>query len=168
MHHPAPEVRLQLARALPGGSDEEPVVSRLSVDDPDDIRLLEVKAAGELADPALLPVLGRLELAWAGEEDEHAQALTYARTRCQPEQRHLAPAVEARMLAMANERLDHAGLRGALVVTGNYPATVLLRTRADGSIDEAFGRHRVWDDTTPDAGELRVDLWIDSSLARLT
>jgi len=240
VRHPEPEVRLQLARALPGGSDEEPVrsaaiatlvqlttdvdgdvrdwacfglgqldadsaeardalaarlhdqhvdarceallalartgdpralaetVSRLSVDDPDDIRLLEVKAAGELADPALLPVLGRLELAWAGEQHEHAQALAYARTRCQPERRQLAPAVEARMLAMANDRLQHAGLSGALVVTGEYPVTVLLRTRADGSIDEAFGRHRVWDDTTPDAGELRVDLWIDISLARLT
>jgi len=85
-----------------------------------------------------------------------------------PEQRNAMTAeLTAAWVAAINELRGDRSVR-ALVVTGEYPVTVLLRTRADGSIDEAFGRHRVWDDTSPDAGELRVDLWIDIALAELS
>jgi HEAT repeat protein len=231
--HPESDVRLELARALPGGADTEPlrsravvvltgltadknddvrdwacfglgalaadgasvrealvarldddhvdtrceallalamtgdvralaaVIAQLDRPDPGDIRMLELRAAAELADPRLLPSLQRLDLAWAGDDpDDHARALAYALQRCQSDQGQRATALEQALQQEVNEQLHRAGSQRSIKLTGRYPRTVLTLSDVDGTPDQSFGSHRLWDDLTPDAGDLDRESWV--------
>jgi HEAT repeat protein len=59
----------------------EPIRRRLA-GPTDDVFLLDLAAAAELADPLLLPELLRLQLEWDGDADEHTVAVNYAIDRC--------------------------------------------------------------------------------------
>jgi hypothetical protein len=141
------------------------VIAQLDRPDPGDIRILDLRAAAELADRRLLPSLQRLELAWAGgDADDHARALAYAVRRSQPDQAQRARALERALRRDVNEQLHRAGSRRSITLTGEYPRTVLTLADVDGTQDQGFGRYRLWDDLTPDDGEPGAESWVLSVL----
>jgi hypothetical protein len=150
-----------LALAKTGDSRAiEQTIARLSVANPDQIYLLEVQAAGELADPVLLVSLVRLQGRWTDDADRHTQALEFAIKRCQPFQRPFAAKVEQQFVRDVNERLRAAGSDRLITLAGEYPRTTLTLNRPDGTLDHEFGPYRLWDDITPTDTDLDVESWV--------
>jgi HEAT repeat protein len=140
------------------------VLVRLNTPEPDDIGLLEIAAAAAVADPTLLPALKRLELAWAGEEDDHNARLVFTIRRCQPEQRKRALAAEGQLERDVNQQLRQSGSTSSVVLTESYPRTTLTLLRSDGTIDDDFGRYRLWADATPDERISELESWVHAVL----
>ncbi|WP_159810398.1 HEAT repeat domain-containing protein [Cellulomonas citrea] len=111
------------------------------------IYLLDLATAAELADPALLPALGRWSVEWAGDEDEHTRALAYAIERCAPETHVAAAAAQPALVDAVNRALSDIGW--GVVLDGDYPRTVVSVRRPDGAVDRAHGRSRLWEDISP-------------------
>jgi hypothetical protein len=107
---------------------------RLAVDPTDLLFLLEARAAAELADPELHPLLSRLSRDWAGDDDDFTTVLAFATSRCHPEARAQAILVERELVTRVNALLAAQGLTATMV--GDYPRTAL-----------AF--HSVQDETPP-------------------
>jgi hypothetical protein len=99
------------------------VQERLVADAAEPRFLLEVRAAAELADPKLHPLLLRLGEEWASDEDEFTPALAFATSRCRPEARAQAHMVERELVARVNALLAGQGLTATTV--GGYPRTQL-------------------------------------------
>jgi HEAT repeat protein len=125
------------------------------------IYMLDLVAAAELADPALLPTLRRLAESWAADDvddDPHSEALAYAIERSEPGTHLLAAATETALARAVN--LDLVDIGWTLTVAGDYPRTVLTIQRPDGSVDSA-DETRLWEHDIPtrfDAGK-QVALW---------
>jgi HEAT repeat protein len=116
--------------------------------DPDDVAVLELQAAAELADPALLPVLERLSQAWAGDEDEHVEMLAFALARCRPEAADSAAALEQLLVSGVNSAVEEGrGIR----LEGSYPRTAAHILRPEGGEPESY---LVWDDEEPESFDL--------------
>ena len=115
---------------------------------PDDVAVLDLQAAAELADPALLPVLDRLAEVWAGDVDEHVEVLEFARRRCQPDAAARAVDIEQQLLAGVNAALESGqGIR----LEGGYPRTVAHLLAPTAGEPESY---RVWDEDEPDSFDL--------------
>jgi hypothetical protein len=139
------------------------VIDRFDVIDPDDVGLLDLSAAAELADPRLLASLDRLARTWAGDDDDHAKALAYAMTRCRPDQSGRAGEAERILAHAVNERLGQTGCGRSISLAGTYPRTTLTVVGPDGAPDETFGRHRIWDELTPSDDVLDVEWWASTA-----
>lgn len=152
----AAEALLGLAR---GGDPEALGRVRAAIDQPgSDVRLLALRAAGELADPGLMPSLRALALAWDGDADEHTEAVAFAIARCDPGAPVSARQVEQRIVAAVDERV--AGTGWSLASEGDYPRTLLLPRRPDGVVDGSVEPEVVWEGSTPDGFD------VDAAVAR--
>ncbi|MDX6243549.1 MAG: hypothetical protein QOE76_1272 [Frankiales bacterium] len=141
------EALLALAR-LGDPTSLAATIERLGAD-PDDIALLELQAAAELADPVLVPVLERLGTLWTGDDDDHARILDFALLRCRPTAAAAAALIEAELLQGVSAGLRSTGV--AVRLEGSYPRTVLHLAREDGGEPELY---RVWDDEEPGSFDL--------------
>lgn len=152
----AAEALLGLARR---GDPEALGRVRAAIDQPgSDVGLLVLRAAGELADPGLLPSLRALALAWDGDEDEHTEAVAFALARCDPDAPVSARQVEQRIVAAVDERV--AGTGWSLAPEGDYPRTLLRPRRPDGEVDGSVEPEVVWEGSTPDGFD------VDAAVAR--
>lgn len=131
--------RLGDPRALPA------VQQRLTAD-PDDITMLEIEAAEELADPALSPALKALEELWAEDEDEHTVALRRALRRCDPATAAQAGQVETAMVAAVNSQLASTNI--SIRLEGAFPRTV-VRFICAGKELPREDPLRLWDEEDP-------------------
>lgn len=130
------------------------------------VYLVDLAAAAELADPALLPSLGRLRDAWAEDADEdedaHTRALVHAIERCTPENHVLAAAMQTALVDAVNRALGDTGW--SLELDGDYPRTRAAVRRPDGTLDPTHTGNRLWEDVSP-AGldrERQVTAWTDA------
>ncbi len=146
LHHDELDTRSEALLALAKLGDPASLTATLERlgADPDAVAVLELQAAAELADPALLPALEHLAQVWAGDEDEHTQMLGFALCRCQPAAAVQAAAVEAELLAGITSGLQTTGITVRL--DGSYPRTALHLVRPD---DEEPEFYRVWTDEEP-------------------
>lgn len=119
--------------------------------EPDQIELLDLQAAAELADPALLPLLRRLASAWAGDQDDHVAALDFALARCAEDAAEQAGRIEQALVAAVNAGLgaDRPGLE--VRTEGDYPRTTLHLLRPDEDEPEFY---RIWDEEEPASFDL--------------
>ncbi|MGI8882000.1 MAG: HEAT repeat domain-containing protein [Jatrophihabitans sp.] len=85
-------------------------VERLGAD-PDDVWLLELRAAAALTDPALYPALRRLVDGGDGADDAHATAAAFALGRWAPDAAERAAWIEAELVRVVNARLSGSGCR---------------------------------------------------------
>ncbi|MGY4645122.1 HEAT repeat domain-containing protein [Cellulomonas sp. URHB0016] len=149
------EASLGLARR---GDDRARAAIRRRLDEgASTIYLLDLVAAAALADPALLPALGRLREDWAGDSDPHTEALDHAIDRCDPAAHLRAAAVQVALAEGVNRGLADIGW--TVAADGAYPMTVLTVRRPDGTAD---GAERLWDGVGPSSFE------IDDEIARWT
>lgn len=100
-----------LLQRLAGGSDGP------------SLHLLEVRAAAELADPTLHPLLLELSQDWEGDDDEFTPVLALATSRCRPDSKAQALMVERELLARIDTLLAGQGL--TVTTVGTYPRTAL-------------------------------------------
>ena len=108
--------------------------------------LLEIRAAAELADPQLYPLLESLSNEWAGDDDEFTTALAHATSRCRPEAKAQAAMVERALLARVGTLLTGQPITAVLV--GKYPRTALSFQPIDNaSTPPAHGA--IWPDQDP-------------------
>ncbi len=135
--------------------------------DPDDIYMLVLKAAGELADPALLSQLQHLASGWAGDDDAHSNAVAYAIRRCDPEAHTLAAGAQERFVLAINELLSAAGLEWLIFVDGTYPHSLVTLRDTDRVVDADFGERRLWDDTVPDQAPLDTKIWLANVISHI-
>ncbi|MFN8075072.1 MAG: hypothetical protein U0Q15_06580 [Kineosporiaceae bacterium] len=151
-----------VALALAGDPRALPrTIALLSVEDDGDVTLLQLEAAVQLADPALLPALTALERAWAQDEyDEHVLRLRRALRRCTPEAAALAADVERRLVAGLDERLAPVG--HAVELRGSYPRTTL---HVSDEEPEAGWWRRLWEHDDPDTLDVSqaVESWFLST-----
>ena len=124
--------------------------------------LMDLEAAGELADPTLLPALRRLAESWASDDvddDPHDEALAYAIERSEPGAHLLAAAAETALAQAVN--LDLVDIGWSISVEGGYPRTVLAIQRPDGSPDTGYGETRLWEHGVPARFDIdeQVALW---------
>ncbi len=106
--------------------------------------LLDLEAAVALADPALTPLLERLDDEWSGEDDPHTELLRMALARSAPDAASRAADLEETTMAVVERRLAGSGWRVDLV--GKYPRSQIRYTGLDG---ESF-THDIWHDLAPD------------------
>jgi hypothetical protein len=99
----------------------EAVLERLSVGDVEAVTLLELRSAGELADPALLPALNVLAANWAQDQDEHTELLEQVLRRCAPDASARAAEFEQWLRAGLEDRLRSSGM--TVELEGSYPRT---------------------------------------------
>jgi HEAT repeat protein len=85
--------------------------------------LHDLRAAVELADPTLHPMLLQLGQEWEGDDDEFTPLLALATIRSRPEARAQALMVERELVARVNILLATQGLTAKTV--GEYPRTEL-------------------------------------------
>ncbi|MDQ0375653.1 HEAT repeat domain-containing protein [Cellulomonas humilata] len=126
------------------------------------ICLLDIEAAAELADPALLATLRRLAESWAADDvddDPHSAALAYAIERSEPGTHLLAAAAQTALARDVN--LDLVDIGWSITVVDDYPRTVLVIRRPDGSAYTAYGETRLWEHDTPTRfdADKQVALW---------
>lgn len=105
--------------------------------------LLDLEAAVALADPALAPLLERLDDEWSGENDRHTELLRLALARSAPGAATIAAGLETAAMTVVERLLDGSGWRVELA--GGYPHT---RIRYAGPVGAVFD-HEVWDDLAP-------------------
>lgn len=97
--------------------------------DAEDVFLLEIRSAAEIADPQLHPLLVSLGQDWVGDDDDFTPALAFATSRCRPEAKAQAAMVESKLVARVNTLLAGRGLTVTLV--GDYPHTALTFHRVE-------------------------------------
>lgn len=122
------------------------------IEHPDVVRLLELEAAAELAEPTLMPLLQALQAAWDGDADDHTKRLDFALRRCDPEAHRLAADFQAGFEHGVNRQL--AGSGWSIEMVGSYPRTTLVVTQPDGTVSPVFGDDRYWQDLVPAAIDL--------------
>ena len=151
LDHPDLDTRSEALVALARLGEPASLVATLErlAADPDEIALLELQAAAELADPSLLPLLERLAAVWDGDEDEHTTVVRFAVRRCQPSAAAAAAELEGRLVEGANSGLESSGL--AIRLEGSYPRTVAHLVREQPHLPEYY---RVWDDLEPQSFDL--------------
>jgi hypothetical protein len=88
------------------------------------LHLQEVRAAAELADPLLHPLLLQLSQEWEGDDDDFTPILALATSRCRPDSMAQALIVERELVARINTLLAPQGLTATTV--GDYPRTELI------------------------------------------
>jgi hypothetical protein len=108
--------------------------------------LLEVRAAAELADPALHPLLLALSQDWAGDDDEFTHVLDFATSRCRPEAKAQALKVERELEARVSSLLAAQDLTATTV--GGYPRTALTFHRLEDSTP-LIVFDAIWSDEDP-------------------
>jgi hypothetical protein len=135
-----------LALAKTGDSRAATALQDRLAGDPADLFLLEVRAAGELADPALHPLLLQVSQEWAGHDDEFTPVLAFATRRCRPEARVQAINVERELVARVNMLLTAQGLTVTLV--GDYPRSALTFQGVEDPASPAV-HDAIWADADP-------------------
>jgi len=96
---------------------------RLAHDPADQVFLLEVRAAAEIADPGLHPLLLALSQDWGDDDDEFTPVLAFAMSRCRPDAKDRAIAVERELVTRVNTLLGPQGPTATLA--GEYPRSAL-------------------------------------------
>lgn len=124
---PEGDIRLEalLALAQTGDSRALAVLLQRLAGGPEgpSMYLPEVRAAAELADPKLHPLLLQLSQEWEGDDDEFTLVLALATSRCRPGSKAQALMVERELLARINTLLAPQGLTATTV--DHYPHTAL-------------------------------------------
>ena len=137
-----------LALAKTGDSRAGTALQQRLTGAPDDLTfLLELRAAAELAEPILHPLLLQLSQDWAGDvDDEFTHALAFATSRCRPEAKAQALKVERELVARVNSLL--AAQDPTATTVGDYPRTALtFHRRADSTPLIVFDA--IWRDEDP-------------------
>src|SRR6185503_1907154 len=88
------------------------------------LHVQEVRAAAELADPRLHPLLVQLSQEWEGDDDDFTPILALATSRCRPGSKVQALKVEHELVARVNTLLTPQGPTATTV--GDYPHAALI------------------------------------------
>ncbi|MBO1756905.1 HEAT repeat domain-containing protein [Allobranchiibius sp. CTAmp26] len=142
------DTRCEALLALAQTGDDRATISlrrRLTLTD-EMVCLLEIRAAAELADPQLYPLLEGLGNEWAGDNDEFTTALAHATSRCRPEARAQAATVERALLARVGTLLTGQPITAVLV--GHYPRTALSFQPIDNASPPP-AHDAIWPDQDP-------------------